>query len=115
MAMPEVSLAMNGNKPQSDAVAANDDFGIARLGSAGIGTRGIVTGIDARHSDGTPAPELERILLEIGFVEGARIEVLHEGPFGRDPIAIRVDDMRVALRRSEAAAIIIRPDLSPDA
>jgi ferrous iron transport protein A len=53
--------------------------------------------------------ELERLLLEIGFVEGARVEILHEGPFGRDPIAVRVDDMRVALRRREAAAIFLQP------
>lgn len=113
--MPEASLAMSGCKPPSGDSAANDDFGIMRLGSTRIGTRGVVTAIDARHADGTPAPELERILLEIGFVEGARIEVLHEGPFGRDPIAIRVDDMRVALRRSEASSVVIRPESSEDA
>jgi ferrous iron transport protein A len=49
--------------------------------------------------------ELERRLLEIGFVEGARIEILHEGPIGRDPICVRLDDMRVALRRREAASV----------
>jgi len=51
------------------------------------------------------ADELERRLLELGFVEGARVEILHEGLFGHDPIAVRVDDMRVALRRREAQAI----------
>jgi ferrous iron transport protein A len=34
--------------------------------------------------------------------------VLHEGLFGRDPIAMKVDDMRVALRRHEAASLIVR-------
>ena len=52
--------------------------------------------------------QLERRLLELGFVEGARIELLHEGLFGRDPIAMKVDDMRVALRRREAARLIVR-------
>jgi ferrous iron transport protein A len=52
--------------------------------------------------------ELERRLLELGFVEGARIELLHEGLFGRDPIAMKVDDMRVALRRHEAASLTVR-------
>ncbi|MDO9224275.1 MAG: FeoA family protein, partial [Caulobacter sp.] len=52
------------------------------------------------------AEELERRLLELGFVEGARVEVLHEGLFGRDPMALRLDDsMRVALRRREASAL----------
>ncbi len=49
-------------------------------------------------------------MLELGFVEGARVEILQEGLFGRDPIAVKLDDMRVALRRSEAAAIQVRFD-----
>ncbi len=52
--------------------------------------------------------ELEWRLLEIGFVEAARIEILHEGFLGRDPIAVRLDDMRVALRRREAQGVLIR-------
>jgi ferrous iron transport protein A len=54
------------------------------------------------------AAELERLLLEIGFVEGAAIEILHEGFIRGDPIAVRLDDMRVALRRKEADAILVR-------
>lgn len=52
--------------------------------------------------------ELERRLLELGFVEGAQVELLHEGLFGRDPIAMKVDDMTVALRRQEAASLSMR-------
>ncbi len=52
--------------------------------------------------------ELERRLLELGFVEGAAIEVLHEGLFGQDPMAVKLDDMRVALRRREAKAIEVK-------
>ena len=36
-----------------------------------------------------------------------RIEILHEGAFGRDPIAIRVNDATIALRRREAMAILV--------
>jgi ferrous iron transport protein A len=35
-------------------------------------------------------------------------ELAREGLFGRDPIAIKVDDMRVALRRHEAASLTVR-------
>jgi ferrous iron transport protein A len=55
----------------------------------------------------TDPEELELRLLEFGFVEGAQVEVLQEGPIGGDPIAVRVDDMRVALRRSEAMNVIL--------
>ncbi|VIO65465.1 hypothetical protein CI1B_05670 [Bradyrhizobium ivorense] len=51
--------------------------------------------------------ELEQRLVEMGFVEGARVEILHEGTIRRDPIAVRVDTITIALRRSEAMAVIV--------
>jgi ferrous iron transport protein A len=59
---------------------------------------------------GLSAAELERRLIELGFVEGSRVELLHEGLFGRDPIAVRVNEATVALRRREAASILVEPD-----
>jgi ferrous iron transport protein A len=53
------------------------------------------------------AAELERRLLELGFVEGALVEILHEGPLGRDPIAVRVNNTTIALRRREAMAVLV--------
>jgi ferrous iron transport protein A len=57
-----------------------------------------------------PSGELERRLIELGFVEGARVKILHEGLFGRDPIAVRVNEATVALRRREAASILVAPE-----
>lgn len=38
----------------------------------------------------------------------ARVEILHEGGcLGRDPIAVRVNNATVAIRRREAMAIIV--------
>ena len=59
---------------------------------------------------GLPAAELERRLIELGFVEGARVEILHQGLFGGDPIAVRVNEATVALRRREAASILVEPE-----
>jgi ferrous iron transport protein A len=56
-----------------------------------------------------PASELERRLLELGFIEGADVAVLHEGPVGRDPLAVRVNGTTIALRRREAMAIFVIP------
>ncbi len=82
------------------------------LGKAGKGFRGTIVAVGAGigladNDDDDYNEELERRLLEIGFVEGAEIEILHEGLIGGDPIAIRVDDMNVALRRREANAILV--------
>ena len=53
------------------------------------------------------AVELESRLIELGFVEGAKIEVLHEGIVGRDPIGVRIENVTIAVRRREAMAIIV--------
>ena len=56
---------------------------------------------------GLPGPELERRLIELGVVEGAVVELLHQGLVGGDPIAVRVADTTIALRRREAMAILV--------
>jgi len=83
---------------------------VIRLGRGARGVRGIIVrvGLDDADLGGASDGDLERRLLEIGFVEGARVEIIHEGLIGRDPIAVRLDDMRVALRRREADAIFVR-------
>ncbi len=85
---------------------------IMPLGHGARGLRGVVVQVGASlASDLTSAlaqGELERRLLEIGFVEGAEVEILHEGLIGRDPIGVRLDDMCVALRRREADAVLVR-------
>lgn len=48
-------------------------------------------------------------LRHFGFDEGVMVEPLHLGPFGRDPLAIRVGRMTVAIRRSHARAIRVVP------
>jgi ferrous iron transport protein A len=78
------------------------------LGHAHRGFVGRIRAIHAQHADSIlPPAELESRLIEMGFVEGASVEILHEGAFGRDPIAVRVDNATVAIRRREAMAILV--------
>jgi len=78
------------------------------LGRALPGFRGRIDAIRAAEDTSVlSADELERRLIELGFVEGAIVEILHEGFFGRDPIAVRVDNATVALRRREAMAVLV--------
>lgn len=81
------------------------------LGNARVGFRGRISALDMSRADGAglPAAELERRLLELGFVEGADVELLHQGLFGGDPIAVRVAATTIALRRREAMAIVVTP------
>ena len=85
--------------------------GAVRLSAAHPGDRGIIVDVRSESQSGdhgVDTEELLRRLLEFGFVEGAVIEVLHEGLFGHDPIAVRLDDMRVALRRRDAEDVWIK-------
>ena len=72
----------------------------------------IGSGQDQQNDSG---PRLEDLLLGLGFEEGAVIEVRHQGPFG-GPLAVNVDGRLVALRPSDAAAVVVeletqQPDL----
>lgn len=89
-------------------------FDSSSLGLAPRGFCGRVHSIAVDESASPlPKAEMERRLIELGFVEGAEVALLHEGLFGRDPIAVRVGGATggttVALRRREAMAIRVQP------
>lgn len=78
------------------------------LGQASRGFSGRIDAIRVGEEvHGLHAPEIESRLIELGFVEGAEVMVLHEGPIGRDPIAVRINGTTIALRRREAMAILV--------
>jgi len=78
------------------------------LGNAPRGFCGTIHGLDVQAGGSSLSEvELESQLIEMGFVEGARVEILHEGAIRRDPIAVRVDNITIALRRREAMAVVV--------
>jgi ferrous iron transport protein A len=78
------------------------------LGLAQRGYSGVIQHLSAGEAGSALDDiELESRLIELGFVEGARVEVLHEGIVGGDPIAVRVENVTIAVRRREAMAIIV--------
>lgn len=56
--------------------------------------------------------EIRRRLLEMGLLEGSAVELVHEAPFGGDPIAVRVRGSLLAMRRNEANFIEVQ-DVKP--
>lgn len=79
------------------------------LGKAERGFHGRIAAVTPVAGSTTlPPEELERRLIELGFVEGASVEILHEGLIGHDPIAVRVDGATIALRRREAMSILVQ-------
>lgn len=71
----------------------------------------IATGTTARIASvdwcALAVDEVKR-LQALGIDEGAEISVVHRGIFfGRDPLAVRIGSMTVALRRSHARAMTL--------
>ena len=85
------------------------------LGDAPVGYRGRILALNPGRAPaaGLPPAELERRLIELGFVEGAAVELLHQGLFGGDPIAVRVAATTIALRRREAMAVTVSSASAP--
>jgi ferrous iron transport protein A len=88
---------MNAAPDQADFVIALDLLD--------VGQRGRVVSIDWDSLDTAEANRLRHF----GFDEGVLVEPLHLGPLGRDPIAIRVGRMTVAIRRAHARAVRVTP------
>lgn len=74
---------------------------MTRIDLLPAGVSAIITSID-RTACGDA---VWRRLHEMGFDEGVDVEVLHKAPLGGDPIALRVGNMTIAIRRAEAALV----------
>lgn len=75
------------------------------LDQLAVGTKARVLSIQWNELDEGESCRLRHF----GFDEGVTVEPLHLGPFGRDPIAIRVGRMTVAIRRRHAGAVRVIP------
>lgn len=76
------------------------------LDQLSIGIRARIATIDWSHLGDSDASRLRHF----GFDEGVSVESLHTGPFGRDPLAVRVGRMTVAIRRAHARAVQVIPE-----
>lgn len=82
------------------------DAPVILLDQLKLGSRGRIESIDwSALAEGEA-----RRLRHFGFDEGVSVEPLHLGPFGRDPLAVRVGRMTVAIRRSHARAVRVIPE-----
>ena len=104
----------SGRSPQA-AEAASGTFArgqVISLAQLHQGDRGYVSGIatdanaaiqigDVAHST------VARRLIELGFVPGEPIEVVHEIWPGGDPMAVRIGASLFALRRREAQSVLV--------
>ncbi|MCY7338756.1 MAG: ferrous iron transport protein A [Sphingomonas bacterium] len=71
-----------------------------------LGTRATIAAVDWASLEESEASRMRHF----GFDEGVAVEPLHLGPFGRDPLAVRVGRMVVAIRRVHARAVRVIPE-----
>jgi ferrous iron transport protein A len=79
------------------------------LGELNPGSAGKIISVGSKADC---SADLVRRLLEMGMLEGAHVEVLHQAPFGGDPLAIRVRGSIIALRRNEANHIEVAVEVA---
>jgi len=84
------------NKQKTDSVS---------LGQLVPGDKATIVGFDVPVAE---SEQFLRRLFEVGFIEGTTVEVLHEAPFSRDPISIRIKEATYALRRAEVQLIQVK-------
>lgn len=82
---------------------------VVSLVDLAAGQDGIVSAESLSGSGASSERELALRLFEIGFVEGERVRVVARGRPGGDPLAVRVGSTMFALRRFEAARVLVTP------
>lgn len=75
------------------------------------GARAVVHGVleDTPLIDDALSSTIGQRLIELGFVHGAEIEIVEAMWPRHDPLAVRVRGSTFALRRREAAAVMVAP------
>lgn len=63
----------------------------------------VVLRVEPAHDSDPIAPRLA----ELGFVPGETVRLVATGPVGADPLLVQVGFTRFALRRSEAARVLV--------
>lgn len=73
------------------------------LSDLALHSSAVVESVQETHANDAIA----RRLKELGFVKGEEVRLVARGPVGAEPLLVQVGFTRFALRRSEAARIVV--------
>lgn len=79
---------------------------VCRLDELGVGRQGRVMGVSG-------PPDLRRRLLEMGFCNAVRVEVVRRAPLG-NPIEFYLRGYHLSLRSEQAQCVQVRPEEQTD-
>ena len=83
----------------------NPSISTSTLDRSPLRARCTVAGVKAPAQ----APEWGQWLEEIGFMPGEQVELMARGAFGGDSMVVRVGLSTFALRKAEAACVLVEP------
>jgi ferrous iron transport protein A len=72
-----------------------------KLADIEIGSIAIVKSV-ADGEPGSAGESMARRLMELGFLPGCQVEVIHQAPFSKNPRSYLIRGMHIALRNAEA-------------
>lgn len=78
---------------------------VRTLAALAVGEPAVIAAIDPAGT----APDAALRLLEMGFFEGAPVELMHVAPMGAAALVVQVGPSRVALRRAMAELVVLEP------
>lgn len=97
-------LALRATDEEPHAVSNDAALSLADLGP---GDQCVIVAIRPNPAFGQHDEGVTRRLKELGFLPGAPVAVVAFGAFRREPVAVRVAEGTFALRRQEAAKVLI--------
>jgi len=62
--------------------------------------------------DAAPGDVIARRLRDLGFVDGEPVRIVAKGPVQGDPLLIQIGYTRFALRRAEAARVLVSQEVA---
>ncbi len=74
-----------------------------RLSELTFGQPATVTAVH----DVSPVDPIAARLRDLGFVAGELVRIVAKGPIGADPLLVQIGFTRFALRRAEAARVLV--------
>ncbi|WP_199096191.1 FeoA family protein [Dyella sp. ASV21] len=79
-----------------------------RLSDLPKGATAVVDRVDDAHASDPIAQRLR----DLGFVAGEPVRLVAVGPLGADPLLIQIGSTRFALRRAEAARVLVTQEVA---
>lgn len=107
--MNSFSVQASESSVPSSGAAASSAAALPVIGLDTLAPQQAARVVDLSSADGDDETLMLR-LMEIGFLPGESVRIVATGFPGPDPLAVRIGQATFALRRHEAAKVLVQPE-----